>query len=161
ASIDRIPAPARLAESIPLGRHAAAVHGARDAVRLVLAGTDDRLLVIAGPCSVHDPSAAQEYACWLAEQAAEFGDDLLLVMRAYGEKPGTAGGWRGLVADPWLDGSCDMVAGLDAARALLIELAMLEVPVATEWVDPRVVPYLEDCVTFGMIGARTTQSQPH
>jgi 3-deoxy-7-phosphoheptulonate synthase len=110
---------------------------------------------------VHDPSAAQEYACWLAEQAAEFGNDLLLVMRAYVEKPRTAGGWRGLVADPWLDGSCDMVAGLDAARALLIELAMLEVPAATEWVDPRVVPYLEDCVTFGMIGARTTQSQPH
>jgi 3-deoxy-7-phosphoheptulonate synthase len=133
----------------------------RDEVRAVLDGRDDRLLVIVGPCSIHDPRAAIDYARWLAGQSAMFRRDLMIVMRAYVEKPRTTTGWRGLVADPHMDGSCDMASGIMTARALLLELAEMHMPVACEWVDPAVAAYLADLVSFGVIGARTVESQVH
>jgi 3-deoxy-7-phosphoheptulonate synthase len=133
----------------------------RDEVRAVLGGRDDRLLVIVGPCSVHDPRAAIDYARWLASQSAMFRQDLVVVMRAYVEKPRTITGWRGLVADPHMDGSCDMAAGIMIARALLLELAEMQMPAACEWVDPAIAAYLADLVTFAAIGARTVESQVH
>jgi 3-deoxy-7-phosphoheptulonate synthase len=158
---ERIVTPGQMMRALPLGRHAAKVARGREAVRGVLAGRDDRLLVIAGPCSVHAPAAAAQYARWLAERQAELRDDLLIVMRAYVEKPRTMGGWKGLVYDPALDGSCDMARGLRAARALLVDIAATGVPAATEWVDPRLAPYLSDAVCWSTIGARTCESQVH
>lgn len=124
----RLPSPQEVTTAIPLGSAAAGVARARDEVRAVLDGRDDRLLAIVGPCSVHDPLAAIEYAAWLAAQAAALRQDLLLVMRCYLEKPRTTTGWRGLVSDPRMDGSCDMATGIMTARALLLELAELGVP---------------------------------
>ncbi|HEX4830057.1 MAG TPA: 3-deoxy-7-phosphoheptulonate synthase [Trebonia sp.] len=159
-SYQGVSSPAALLRAIPLG-HGARVGEFRAAVRAVLDGTDDRLLVIAGPCSVHDPLAAVQYGQWLARRQAEYRGDLLLVMRAYVDKPRTLHGWKGLVNDPFLDGSGDVAAGLRTARALLVQLAADGVPAATEWVDPLLVPYLADAVTWGTIGARTTESQVH
>jgi 3-deoxy-7-phosphoheptulonate synthase len=133
----------------------------RDEVRGVLDGRDDRLLVVVGPCSVHDPRAAIDYARWLAGQSAMHRQDLAIVMRAYVEKPRTVTGWRGLVADPRMDGGCDMATGIMIARALLLELAEMPMPAACEWVDPAITPYLADLVSFAAIGARTVESQIH
>jgi 3-deoxy-7-phosphoheptulonate synthase len=146
---------------MPLGDLAGFIYESRDAVRQVLSGADDRLLVVAGPCSLHDPMAALEYARWLAGQAAKYRDQLLLVMRAYVEKPRTMTGWTGMVNDPHLDGSCDIAAGLRAARAILLDITAAGMPAACEWVDPATAPYLADAVTLGAIGARTTESQVH
>lgn len=157
----RLPSPAEVISAMPPGGAAAFIERARDEARAVLDGRDDRLLAVVGPCSVHDPRAAIEYACWLAGQSADLRSDLLVVMRCYLEKPRTTTGWRGLVADPRMDGSCDMATGIMTARALLQELAEQEVPAACEWVDPAVEPYLSDLVTWGAIGARTVESQRH
>jgi 3-deoxy-7-phosphoheptulonate synthase len=146
---------------MPIGKYADAVAQSRDAVRDVLDGRDDRLIVIAGPCSIHDPPAAFEYALHLARQAAPLQRDILLVMRAYFEKPRTTTGWKGLVSDPAMNGSCDMIAGLTLARWMLLEMARQGIPAACEWLDPLVVPYLSDAVTWGAIGARTVESQVH
>ena len=146
---------------MPLGGSAAAIARSRDEIRNVLDRRDDRLIVIVGPCSIHDPRAALDYARWLAGQAAQFRRDLVIVMRAYLEKPRTTTGWRGLVSDPHMNGSCDMTSGIMIARALLLELAERHVPAATEWVDPAVAPYLADAVSWAAIGARTVESQVH
>jgi len=138
---------------------AARVARSRDEVRAILNGTDDRLLVITGPCSVHDPQAAIEYASRLMTMSLD--DELLIVMRAYPEKPRTVTGWMGLVSDPGLDGSHDVRRGLREARRLLVNLAALGTPTACEWVSPVVPPYLADTVTWSAIGARTTESQVH
>jgi 3-deoxy-7-phosphoheptulonate synthase len=160
--LDSVPSPGELLDAIPLTGHAATVVStSRAAVRRVLNGEDDRLIAIIGPCSVHDPAAALEYGHWLAAKAREHSDQLVILMRAYTEKPRTAFGWKGLINDPWLDGSCDIPAGLRIARSLYLELAGIGVPVATEWLEPQAVPYLTDAVTWGTIGARTTQSQVH
>ncbi len=124
-------------------------------------GVDDRLLVIVGPCSIHDPKAGLEYARRLVSQAEKHKEDLLIVMRAYFEKPRTTVGWKGLINDPHLDGSHDIAAGLRAARGFLQQVTALGLPTATEFLEPISPQYMADLVAWGAIGARTTESQIH
>jgi 3-deoxy-7-phosphoheptulonate synthase len=154
--------PASLLEELPL-REAAAeiVARTRAEVRAVLDGADDRLLVIAGPCSVHDPAAALDYAGRLAALREQSQADLLIVMRVYFEKPRTVTGWKGLINDPDMDGGHDVHRGLRAARRLLLDIIALGLPVGCEWLDPITPQYIADAVTWGAIGARTTESQVH
>ena len=133
----------------------------REAVAAVLDGRDDRLLVIVGPCSVHDPEAALDYARHLSGVADALREHLLVVMRVYFEKPRTTVGWKGLVNDPHLDGSHSVGEGLLTARHLLIEIAKLGLPAGCEFLDPITPQYLADVVSWGAIGARTSQSQVH
>ncbi|MER8231376.1 3-deoxy-7-phosphoheptulonate synthase [Streptomyces sp. NPDC094049] len=158
----RLPTPAELREEIPLPPLArkTAQRGRREISR-VLDGLDDRLVVIAGPCSVHDPDAALTYAERLSALAAEHRDRLLVVMRVYVEKPRTRTGWKGLLSDPRLDGSQDLPSGLRLARGLMAQIAGSGLPVACEFLDPMVPHYLADAVSWGAIGARTVQSQVH
>ncbi len=154
--------PAKLLEELPLGdgRTDAVVRG-REEVVGVLDGSDDRLLVVVGPCSVHDPDAALEYAERLSAKARTVGDDLLIAMRVYFEKPRTTTGWKGLISDPHLDGSGDVNAGLRIARELLLEVLDLGLPIGCEFLDPITPQYISDAVAWGAIGARTTESQIH
>src|SRR5438034_28874 len=155
-------APAALLAELPLGGpEAKHVEQSRAEVRAVLTGIDDRLLVVAGPCSVHDPAAALDYAERLAALARSLRDELLIVMRVYFEKPRTVTGWKGLINDPGLDGSHDVHRGLRAARRLLLDIVGLGLPVGCEWLDPITPQYIADMVTWGAIGARTTESQVH
>ena len=124
-------------------------------------GVDDRLLVIVGPCSIHDPKAGLEYARRLVSQAEKHKEDLLIVMRTYFEKPRTTVGWKGLINDPHLDGSHDMVTGLRTARHFLQQVTALGLPTATEFLEPISPQYMADLVSWGAIGARTTESQIH
>ncbi|MGM9515090.1 3-deoxy-7-phosphoheptulonate synthase [Roseateles sp. DB2] len=133
----------------------------RARIRLLMQGQDDRLLVIIGPCSIHDPRAALDYARRLAQLRDQLGGELELVMRVYFEKPRTTLGWKGLIQDPWLDGSGQLQEGLFLARQLLVDINRLGLPAATEFLDPLVAPYLQDLVSWGAVGARTTESQTH
>jgi len=137
------------------------VSQAREAIRCVLQGRDCRLVVVVGPCSIHDPEATLDYAARLKALAREVRHCFVLVMRTCFEKPRSNGGWKGLVSDPRLDGSCDIEAGLTRARGLLLDINDLGVPCATEFLDPLVAPYLADLVSWGWIGARTSESQVH
>jgi 3-deoxy-7-phosphoheptulonate synthase len=155
-------APAALLAELPLDEAVArTVEQGRADVRSVLDMTDDRLLVVVGPCSVHDPVAALDYARRLAALGQSLGDDLLIVMRVYFEKPRTVTGWKGLINDPGLDGSYDIHRGLRAARRLLVDIGGLGLPVGCEWLDPVTPQYIADVVAWGAIGARTTESQVH
>jgi len=154
--------PRDLLAELPLGqRRAELVRRARDEVRQILAGTDDRLLVVVGPCSVHDPAAALEYAGRLAELRTAYRADLAVVMRVYFEKPRTTLGWKGLINDPGLDGTHDVHRGLRTARALLLDVLDLGLPVGCEFLDPTSPQYIADAVAWGAIGARTPESQVH
>jgi 3-deoxy-7-phosphoheptulonate synthase len=154
--------PAALLDELPLDEAAAEVVArTRAEVRAVLDGTDDRLLVVTGPCSVHDPAAALDYAGRLAGLRDEFGADLLVVMRVYFEKPRTVTGWKGLINDPGMDGGHDVHRGLRLARRLLLDVLGLGLPVGCEWLDPITPQYIADAVSWGAIGARTTESQVH
>jgi 3-deoxy-7-phosphoheptulonate synthase len=154
--------PAALLDELPLGdAKAATVERSRSEVRAVLDGADDRLLVVVGPCSVHDPVAALDYAGRLARLCDEHVADLLVVMRVYFEKPRTVTGWKGLINDPRMDGSHDVHRGLRLARRLLLDVLRIGLPVGCEWLDPITPQYLADVVTWGAIGARTTESQVH
>jgi 3-deoxy-7-phosphoheptulonate synthase len=133
----------------------------RRQVQEVLTGRDRRLLVVVGPCSVHDPAAAGEYASLLRDQAARLADDLLIVMRVYFEKPRSTVGWKGLINDPALDGTGDVGTGLHVARRLLLEVVGRGLPVAVEFLDPIMPQYIADTVAWGAIGARTVESQVH
>jgi 3-deoxy-7-phosphoheptulonate synthase len=133
----------------------------RQRVQDVLTGRDRRLLVVVGPCSVHDPVAAGEYAALLREQADRLADDLLIVMRVYFEKPRSTVGWKGLINDPALDGTGDVGTGLRVARRLLLEVVGRGLPVAVEYLDPIMPQYISDTVAWGAIGARTVESQVH
>jgi 3-deoxy-7-phosphoheptulonate synthase len=133
----------------------------RHRVQDVLTGRDRRLLVVVGPCSVHDPVAAGEYAALLREQATRLADDLLIVMRVYFEKPRSTVGWKGLINDPALDGAGDVGTGLRVARRLLLEVVGRGLPVAVEFLDPIMPQYISDTVAWGAIGARTVESQVH
>lgn len=133
----------------------------RQAVNAILQGRDERLLVVVGPCSIHDPQAALEYAEKLSVLARQVEDQLLLVMRVYIEKPRTTVGWKGLAYDPHLDGSNDMAHGLMLSRQLMRDVAALGLPVATELLQPMVAGYLDDLLAWVAIGARTTESQIH
>ncbi|HJX32696.1 MAG TPA: 3-deoxy-7-phosphoheptulonate synthase [Solirubrobacterales bacterium] len=163
--IDRIvelAPPATLLSERPLGEERAkAVVRGREEVVAVLDGSDDRLLVVVGPCSVHDVAAALDYAHRLSETAKDLRDDLLIAMRVYFEKPRTTTGWKGLINDPHLDGSGDVNAGLRMARTLLLEVLDLGLPVGCEFLDPITPQYISDTVAWGAIGARTTESQIH
>ena len=150
--LDELPLTDELADEVVRGR---------EEVKAVLDGDDDRLLVVVGPCSVHDPVAALEYAHGLAAKARDLRDDLCVVMRVYFEKPRTTTGWKGLINDPDLDGSGDVNSGLRIARRLLLEVVALGVPVGVEWLDPITPQYISDTVAWGAIGARTTESQIH
>ncbi len=154
--------PEALLGDLPLGdeRERAVVEG-RAAVGNVLERVDDRLLVVVGPCSVHDAEAALEYGGRLAELSDRLGDDLLVAMRVYFEKPRTTTGWKGLINDPYLDGSCDVNAGLRIARTLLLQVLDLGLPIGCEFLDPITPQYISDTVAWGAIGARTTESQIH
>ncbi|MEF8792143.1 3-deoxy-7-phosphoheptulonate synthase [Thiohalorhabdus sp.] len=162
ASVQEVVSPAELHREIPLSEAGAeTVHGARQAIQRILSGEDDRLLVIVGPCSIHDPEAAMDYARRLKEAAAEHADDLLVVMRVYFEKPRTTVGWKGLINDPGLDDSFRINDGLRSARRLLRDLAETGVPAATEFLELVVPQYIDDLVSWGAIGARTAESQVH
>ncbi|KAM6494220.1 hypothetical protein JOM56_010581 [Amanita muscaria] len=154
--------PQILQEDLPLTLQAAhTVLQGRLAVENILRGDDDRLLVVVGPCSVHNVDAATEYAKLLKKYADEAKDDLLIVMRVYFEKPRTTVGWKGLINDPDLNGSFQINKGLRIARQLLVDLAKLGLPVACEFLDTISPQYTADLVAWGAIGARTTESQVH
>src|SRR5215475_9793215 len=154
--------PAILLEELPLGEEGSQVVArARDEVRAVLDGRDDRLLLIVGPCSIHDPRAGLEYAQRLRRLADDLASDLLIVMRVYFEKPRTTVGWKGLINDPHLDGSFVINEGLKRARRFLLDLVDLGLPAGCEFLDPITPQFISDLVTWAAIGARTTESQVH
>jgi len=156
-----IPA-AILLEEIPVGEgEGAFIEASRRAVTDVVRGHDDRLVVVVGPCSIHDVAAAKDYAARLRATADELADALVVVMRVYFEKPRTTVGWKGLVNDPHLDGSFRINQGLRVARQLLADLATMRVPTGCEFLDVITPQYLADLVAWGAIGARTTESQVH
>ncbi|MBA2778117.1 3-deoxy-7-phosphoheptulonate synthase [Billgrantia kenyensis] len=157
-----LPTPAELRRRLPVAADVSERLAAqRRAIRAVVSGHDDRMLVVVGPCSIHDPLAALEYAHRLAELAPRISDRLLPVMRVYVEKPRTTVGWKGLAYDPDLDGSGDMARGLHLSRHLMHEVAALGLPVATEVLQPMLAAYLDDLLSWVAIGARTTESQLH
>ena len=137
------------------------IGGTRDAIRRILNGQDDRLLVVMGPCSIHDPHAALEYARKLKAERARHADTLEVVMRVYFEKPRTTVGWKGLINDPYLDESFRIHEGLRIARQLLVDINRLGVPAASEFLDVISPQYIGDLIAWGAIGARTTESQVH
>jgi 3-deoxy-7-phosphoheptulonate synthase len=134
---------------------------ARQAVHNILHGKDDRLLVVIGPCSIHDPEAAMEYANRLKAVRDELTDDLLIIMRVYFEKPRTTVGWKGLINDPQLNGSFEINQGLSLARKLLVDINDMGIPAGTEYLDLITPQYVSDLISWGAIGARTTESQAH
>jgi len=157
-----LPSPTVLRERLPVDAQLAAqITAHRQTVRDILNGTDDRLLVITGPCSLHDPKAALEYGHRLSELSRQLDDKVFLVMRAYVEKPRTTVGWKGMLYDPHLDGSNDIATGLNVSRHLLLDLARLGLPLATELLHPMAADYLGDLLSWAAIGARTTESQIH
>lgn len=154
--------PAFIHNELPLTETAAAlVAGTRDRIRAILQGRDPRLLVIVGPCSIHDVNAAREYGEKLLALRTEVKDQLEIVMRVYFEKPRTTTGWKGLINDPHLNGSYDVNTGLRLARKLLLDLAEMGLPAATELLDPIIPQYIADVISWTAIGARTTESQTH
>jgi len=162
AKVVELVPPQRLLEELPLAaERAKAVVRGRQEVIDVLQGRDPRLMVVVGPCSVHDPIAAHDYARRLSAKAEELHEDLLVVMRVYFEKPRTTTGWKGLINDPHLDGSLDVNTGLRMARKLLLEVVDLGLPVGCEFLDPITPQYISDAVAWGAIGARTAESQTH
>lgn len=134
---------------------------ARRTIKDILAGRDPRLMVVVGPCSIHDPVAALEYAHRLQELSRQVSDRFYLIMRVYFEKPRTTTGWKGLINDPHLDESCDVAHGLALARDLLRQVGEIGLPAATEFLDPIVPQYTADLVAWAAIGARTTEAQTH
>jgi 3-deoxy-7-phosphoheptulonate synthase len=160
--IKELSPPAHLLREFPCTDKASqTVHEARNAVHRILHGMDDRLQVVIGPCSIHDAAAAREYARRLVGERARFGSELEIVMRVYFEKPRTTVGWKGMINDPDLDGSFRINHGLRLARELLVEINELGLPAGCEYLDMITPQYLADLVSWGAIGARTTESQVH
>ncbi|GAA2357571.1 3-deoxy-7-phosphoheptulonate synthase [Saccharopolyspora halophila] len=161
-AVDPLISPALLRQEHPMNPAVAktVAHG-RSAAADILAGRDDRLLIVVGPCSVHDPDAALDYARRLARHAAVVQDEVHVVMRVYFEKPRTTLGWKGLINDPDLDGSFAVNKGLRAARRLLLDIGALGLPVGCEFLDPITPQFIADAVSWGSIGARTAASQVH
>src|SRR5438874_6758714 len=154
--------PDLILDHLPLGpEQAEVVLRGRDEIAAILNRDDDRLLAVVGPCSVHDRDAALDYARRLAAKAGELGDDLCVAMRVYFEKPRTTIGWKGMINDPHLDESGDVNTGLRRARNLVLEILGRGVPAACEFLDPITPQYISDLVSWGAIGARTTESQIH
>ncbi len=160
--VTRLITPAQIKEHQPANEfQTETVLKGREAARAIVRGEDDRLLVIVGPCSIHDPEAALDYGRRLAKLSKEVEDRYLLVMRVYFEKPRTTVGWKGLINDPHMDDSCDMAHGIALARKTLLDIAALGLPAATEFLDPIIPQYIADLITWSAIGARTTESQTH
>ncbi len=154
--------PDQIRKEFPLSESAAqTTYDARQAIHRILHGADDRMLVIIGPCSIHDPKAALEYAKKLKAEKERLAADLLIVMRVYFEKPRTTVGWKGLINDPHLDGTFKINDGLKIGRKLLLELANMQIPAGVEYLDVISPQYIADLVSWGAIGARTTESQVH
>jgi 3-deoxy-7-phosphoheptulonate synthase len=155
-------APRALKEELPVDETLAeTVVNAREAVRRILNGRDNRLLCVVGPCSIHDPEAALDYAGRLVELSRRLEGRLFIVMRVYFEKPRTTVGWKGLINDPHMDDSCDMQEGLRIARRLLLDINRMGLPAGTEMLDPITPQYIADLISWAAIGARTTESQTH
>jgi len=162
ARIGSLLTPASLAQQYPLSADiAASVTAARQRIARILTGEDPRLLVIIGPCSLHDPKAALDYAERLNVLREQYQDRLEIVMRAYFEKPRTVVGWKGLISDPDLDGSFDVNRGIAIARKLLLDINAIGMPTATEFLDMVIGQFIADLISWGAIGARTTESQIH
>lgn len=160
--IEALPTPLSLKEEIPISDKAAEiVLESRKEVEDIIVGKDKRLLAIVGPCSIHDTDLAMDYAKKLLKLRKEVEDKIAIVMRVYFEKPRTVLGWKGLISDPHLDGSFDMVTGLRKARKLLLDINELGLACATELLDPVIPQYTSDLITWAAIGARTTESQTH
>ncbi len=161
--IKALPSPRAVKTNLPITDQAAAlVVETREAIRRILHGQDrDRLLVIVGPCSIHDPNAAYEYAAKLKPIADTLRDRFLIVMRTYFEKPRTTIGWKGLINDPHLDGTYDIAAGVELARTILLKINQMGLPCGTELLDPISPQYIADLISWAAIGARTTESQTH
>ncbi len=161
--IKPLPSPRTIKTMLPITERAAAVVvETREAIRNILHGQDrERLVVIVGPCSIHDPDAAYEYADRLKPLADSLKDRLLIVMRTYFEKPRTTIGWKGLINDPHLDGTCDIATGMELARKILLNINERGLPCATELLDPISPQYVADLISWTAIGARTTESQTH
>ena len=154
--------PAHVFREYPLSNRAAqTTYTARQAIHRVLHGADDRLLVVIGPCSIHDYDQAMEYARKLAREADKYKDDLIVVMRVYFEKPRTTVGWKGLINDPRLDNTFRINEGIRLARRILLEINEMDLPCATEFLDTITPQYTADLIAWGAIGARTTESQVH
>jgi len=161
-SIKAVTSPAVICEEIPVTEEAAkTTFLTRNAIHDILHGQDNRLIVITGPCSIHDIDAAHEYANKLKPLIDEYSEDLLIIMRVYFEKPRTTVGWKGLINDPDLDDSYNINKGLRLARQLLLDLNQMSVPAATEYLDLITPQYVTDLISWGAIGARTTESQVH
>ena len=161
-SQDLLPTPQQVKSALPLTEAAQrTVLRGRETVRRILDRADHRLFVVVGPCSIHDLKAAKEYAARLKQLAQEVGDTLYLIMRVYFEKPRTTVGWKGLINDPFMDDSFHIEKGLHLARELLLHLAEIGLPAATEALDPITPQYISDLITWTAIGARTTESQTH
>ena len=160
--MDDVIQPIGLLEVFPLTMKGARfVTESRNTVKDILANKDKRLMVVVGPCSIHDPDEALEYARRLVQFQKKVSKHLFLVMRVYFEKPRTTVGWKGLISDPRMDDSCDMNEGIRIARKLFCDITELEVPIASEMLDPITPQYISDCITWGAIGARTTESPTH
>ena len=161
-STTRLTPPCELKERLPMSETAnQTVLSGRTAVKKIIDREDSRLLVVVGPCSIHDPQIAMDYAQRLKDLAAEVSETMLLVMRVYFEKPRTTVGWKGLINDPDLDGSHNMEKGIRLARQILLDVNELGVPAATETLDPITPQYLAELISWSAIGARTTESQTH
>ena len=154
--------PSQVRDEFPLSDAASScVYQAREDAHKALHGEDDRLVVVVGPCSIHDPKAARDYAQRLLEQRKKWAEDLIVIMRVYFEKPRTTVGWKGLINDPNLDNSFEINTGLRLARELLLDLNNMDMPAGTEYLDLISPQYVADLVSWGAIGARTTESQVH
>ncbi|OGT68784.1 MAG: 3-deoxy-7-phosphoheptulonate synthase [Gammaproteobacteria bacterium RIFCSPHIGHO2_12_FULL_45_9] len=161
-SLKALAPPALIADELPITPEATqTISTARLAASRILQGKDDRLLVVVGPCSIHDPQAALEYAAWLQECRTRYHDTLHLIMRVYFEKPRTTVGWKGLINDPTLDGNFNINKGLYLARELLLSLNNEGVPTGSEFLDTTIPQYIADLTSWSAIGARTTESQIH
>jgi len=162
SSFEALPSPVEIRAERPVSAASSAfVSSARAEIDAILRGEDPRLLVVVGPCSVHDTAAALDYATKLAATARKHRDELLIVMRVYFEKPRSTGGWKGLINDPFLDGSHRVPEGIRMARKLLLDITELGLPVGCEFLEPTSPQYIADVVSWGAIGARTTESQIH
>lgn len=154
--------PSLLLEELPLTEKIAAlVYQSREQASHIIHNQNDRLLAIVGPCSIHDPIAAMEYATYLKQYADQYADDLCIIMRVYFEKPRTTVGWKGLINDPHLDGSFDINQGLRIARRLLLDINHIGMPTGSEFLDTIIPQYISDLTSWSAIGARTTESQIH
>ena len=162
--IDRrkVPAPYELVNKYPINDQISKlVYGTRNEISQILHNKDDRIFVVVGPCSIHDPSSAIEYAKKLSEETKNFSENLLIIMRVYFEKPRTTVGWKGLINDPEINETFNISKGVEIARKLLIDIAELGLPAGTEFLDPISPQYVTDIISWGAIGARTAESQIH